>query len=330
MDITMINAYLDGKKYAFQGATTENESLLKRAIWIDLLNPSEIEEKQVEKSLELDIPTREEMREIELSSRLYRDNGNLFMTTLMIACSDSPDPKLDSITMILTPKQLITVRYIEPQSFKLFFIRLKKMDSAHQQSSVALFIELLDTTVDRLADILEMVGHHLDDSSQTIFRSRAENKSVERLNYRQLLQHIGAYGDLNSKARESLITFNRLISFFGQIKGAKLNEDLQPRLVTISKDIESLSNHADFLSTKVNFLLDATLGMVNIDQNNTIKIVSVAAVVFLPPTLIASIYGMNFKFIPELSWYLGYPIAIGLMILAAWLPYKYFKRRGWL
>ncbi len=323
----MIIACLDHKTLELQAITAQNQALLKNAIWIDLLSPSKAEEAQVEQYLGLNIPTREEMGEIELSSRLYKENGTLFMTATMIALSDSPEPILDPVTFVLTQQQLITIRYIEPQSFKLFTAHLKKLDTIHVDAT-ALLIELLDATVDRLADILEFVGRRVDEYSKTIFRP--QNDGTVKLDYRQLMQQIGANGDLNTKARESLVTFNRLIAFFTQTAGSRIDNEGQLRLASLSKDIASLNDHANFLSTKVNFLLDATLGLVNIEQNNIIKIFSVAAVIFLPPTLIASIYGMNFHFIPELSWKYGYLFSIGLILLAAWLPYKYFKHRKWL
>lgn len=321
----MIIAYLKQNKFIPQEITIENQALLKEAIWIDLLIPSKEEEAQVEQQLGLDIPTREEMGEIELSSRLYKESDTLFMTASMIALSDSPDPLFDPVTFVLTQRQLITIRYIQPQSFKLFSSQLKKLDT--QIDATTFFICLLDATVDRLADILELVSRRIDEYSKTIFRPQDDNV---KLDYRKLLQQIGTNGDLNTKARESLLTFNRLIAFFTQTMNAKIDNDGQLRLASLSKDISSLNDHANFLSTKVNFLLDATLGLVNIEQNNIIKIFSVAAVIFLPPTLIASIYGMNFQFIPELSWKYGYLFSVGLILLAAWLPYKYFKYRKWL
>lgn len=323
----MITAFLDLKMLEPHEITANNQALLKEAIWIDLLSPSKEEEAQVEQCLGLSIPTREEMVEIEFSSRLYRENGTLFMTATMIAQSDSPDPKLDPVTFVLTQQQLITIRYIEPQSFKIVTSHLKKLDTTHCDATV-LLIELLDATVDRLADMLELVGHRLDEYSKTIFRP--PNDATVKLDYRQLMQQIGANGDLNTKARESLVSFDRLITFFGQTAGSRIDNEGQLRLATLSKDISSLGDHANFLSTKVNFLLDGTLGMVSIEQNNIIKIVSVAAVIFLPPTLVASIYGMNFHFMPELSWKYGYLLSVGLIVLVAWLPYKYFKHRKWL
>lgn len=323
----MLVAYLNQKNFSPQEITAENQALLKEAIWIDLLSPSKEEEAQVEQCLDIDIPTRDDMVEIELSSRLYKENDIVFMTATMIAQSDSPHPKLDPVTFMLTPQQLITIRYIEPQAFKIVSAHSKSLGTTPKDATT-LFMDFLDAIVDRLADTLELVGHRLDDYSKIIFRS--QNKTTPKLDYRKLMQTMGANGDLHTKARESLITINRLIIFFGQTVGAKINNEGQLRLETLNKDIASISDYANFLSTKVNFLLEATLGMVNIEQNNIIKLFSVAAVIFLPPTLIASIYGMNFHIMPELSWKYGYLFSIGMILLAAWLPYKYFKYRKWL
>ena len=323
----MLVAYIAGKKLEPQIITEENKALLKEGLWIDLLTPSKVEEQLVEHYLGLDIPTREEMVEIEISSRLYKDNSTLFLTATMIAQHESPDPILDPVTFILTPDQLITMRYIEPRSFKILSNKLQKTDQS-KYDAFTLLIDLLDITIDRLADTLELVGHRLDEYSKSIFRPQKDTEN--KLDYRQLMQQIGANGDLNTKARESLVTFNRLVGFFGHTEDSRIDYDKQARLATVGKDIDSLSDHANFLSTKINFLLDATLGLVNIEQNNIIKIFSVIAVIFLPPTLVASIYGMNFHIMPELSWKYGYLLAIVMILLAAWLPYRYFKYRKWL
>jgi magnesium transporter len=252
----MIVACLARNTLEIQQITSENQALLKEAVWVDLLSPSREEEAQVERCITLEIPTPEEMQEIELSSRLYKDNDALFMTAMMIAQSDSPDLKLEPVTFVLTPQQLITIRYIETQAFKLFRSQLQKIDITHRDA-ISLLIELLDTIIDRLADILELVGRHLDDYSKTIFRPQLHNTAM-KLDYKELLQKIGANGDLNTKARESLVTFNRLITFFGQTAGSKIDSEGHLRLASLNKDILSLSDHADFLSSEVNFLLNAT------------------------------------------------------------------------
>lgn len=321
----MILAYYDEPRLKAEQINDSTLHKLPKAIWIDLVNPSREEEMQVETYLSLDVPTREEMREIELSSRLYKSNDTLFMTAAMIAQSDSPLPQQDAVSFVLTRQQLITIRYIEPQAFKLFIARLQKIENARHHPA-SLLIELLDAVVDRLADILERVSHNLEEYSKTIF----QQETTKKFTHLQLLQKIGFNGDLNSKIGESLITFNRLITFFGQSAESQIDSSGHLKLSTLSKDISALSDHANFLSNKVSFLLDATLGMIHIEQNAIIKIFSVAAVIFLPPTLIASIYGMNFTVMPELSWKFGYSMAIVMMLFSSWLPYKYFKRRKWL
>lgn len=318
----IIACYMD-EKLKLEEINNFNQSLLYKAIWIDLLNPSSEEEKLIENALNLNIPTREEMQEIELSSRLYKENDLLFMTATMVAQSSSSSPKQDAVTFLLSQKQLVTIRYIEPQAFKLFSSIIPKLKITNPAS---LLTELLDATIDRFADVLELISRQLESYSKKIFRPEDPNNTA----YHNLLQQLGINGELNTKIVESLVTFSRLILFFDQSVGEQLEVNDHARLVTLSKDINSLNDHANFLSNKISFLLEATLGMVQIEQNAIIKIFSVAAVIFLPPTLIASIYGMNFHFMPELQWKHGYILAIGLMLLASWLPYKYFKYKKWL
>lgn len=325
----MIIAYLKKDKLEPRKVTIDDAQVLQKAIWIDLLCPTHEEEVFVEKLLELDVPTIEEMQEIELSSRLYKMDNALFMTATVLAKSETLAPKNDVITLIVTPNKLITVRYVESQSFSLFISRLTRMTVTHYDIE-HLVIEFLESAIDRLADILERIGHRIDEYSQLIFNPQKAEQLYQKLDYKQLLQTIGMNGDLNTKSQESLVSFNRLITFFEQATLSTFDTTALSRLATLNKDINSLSNHANFLSNKVIFLLEATLGMVNIEQNNIIKIFSIASVILLPPTLIASIYGMNFHFMPELRWYWGYPLSIGLMLISAWFPYMYFKKRKWL
>ncbi|OGT38157.1 MAG: magnesium and cobalt transport protein CorA [Gammaproteobacteria bacterium RIFCSPHIGHO2_12_FULL_37_14] len=325
----MIITYLSEKKLKPETITMDNQAALNSALWVDLLNPTKEEEVWVESTLCLDIPTREEMQEIELSSRLYEENGALFMTVTMVAKSTSPEPTSDAVTLILTKTKLITVRYIEPHSFSLFTSYMAKLPLQSHNAN-ALLVELLDASIDRLADILENVSSQLDNYSNVIFHSELNEKYSKKTDYKTLLQRIGASGDLNTKVQESLISFNRLMIFFGKKYSSEFDSSIQSKLTMIADDTKSLKDHVTFLSNKVNFLLDATLGMVNIEQNNIIKIFSIAAVILLPPTLVASVYGMNFEFMPELKWHWGYPFAIMLMLISAWLPYKYFKLKKWL
>ncbi len=300
------------------------------AIWVDLVSPTAEEEKLLETRLGLDIPTREEMEEIEVSSRLYYEEGAAFMTAQLPARTDTDDLLMAPVTFVLSGDKLITVRYHEPRAFKTFPQRAAKV-SLGCTNGEAVLVALLEAIVDRLADILERAQRDVDAISHAIFDIEVGTRSDETQNLNQVLHEIGRKGDLSSNIRDSLLSLQRLAGFFGQLTTQRRSDkDLRGRVKTLSRDVQSLTDHSSFLSQKITFLLDATLGMINIEQNTIIKIFSIAAGVFLPPTLIASIYGMNFVYMPELKWPLGYPLAFVLMVLSALLPYWYFKRRGWL
>lgn len=325
----MITAYFNETHLKPTLISVDNAESLKHAAWIDLLAPSREEELVVERMVGINIPTREEMQEIEVSSRLYAEGDALFMTVVMIMRSQSDDPVTDAVTLILQPDLLITVRYIEPQSFVLFSTQLTKLQKK-PCSGTQLLVELIDASIDRLADILENISHQLDAYSKMIFNVKPNNPQTTTPDFQLHLRLIGKKGDLTTKVQESLVTYGRMLTFLQQSLGEKMNENLKKRVAMLSRDVTSLMDYVSFLSNKLYFLLDATLGMVSIEQNNIIKIFSIAAVIFLPPTLVASIYGMNFLHMPELSWRFGYPIAIGLMLLAAFLPYQFFKMKKWL
>jgi magnesium transporter len=301
----------------------------EEALWIDLLNPTREEEKKVERALKFNVPTREEQQEIEASSRLYQENGAYFMTATLLYHSEQGDPRTTPVTFILAGQRLVTVRYAEPRAFSIYVARCNRADT-DLKTGAAVLIGLLETIIDRLADFIERLQAEVEGLSHSIFEIKGGAASRQR-RFDVMLRAIGREGEITSKARESAHSFGRLLTFL--IHAANERKEVKPlqaRIRTAARDVTSLTDHATFLSGKIVFLLDATLGMINIQQNDIIKIFSVAAVVFLPPTLIASIYGMNFRHMPELDWWFGYPLAITLMILAAVVPYLYFKRRGWL
>jgi magnesium transporter len=308
------------------------ENALERAdsfVWIDLVSPSPEEEAALEARLGVDVPTREEMEEIEISSRLYQDRGAVFMTANLPAQTDQDHPVMAPVTFILAGPRLITVRYHEPRAFVTFPLRASRVDLGCGNGE-AVLVALLEAIIDRLADVLERAGREIDATSRSIFRHKGSRPTVSR-DFQGMLEEIGRKGDLISNIRDSLATMERLIGYLGHVTLQRKSEaDLRARVKTLARDASSLNDYVSFLSQKTTFLLDATLGMVNIEQNAIIKIFSVAAVAFLPPTLIASVYGMNFRTMPELAWPYGYPLALGLMVVSAVLPYLYFKRRGWL
>ncbi len=302
---------------------------LQLLVWVDMVDPSPLEEATVEQQLGLNVPTKEEMDEIEISSRLYSDQDAAFMTVILPAQSEGDDPEMLPVSFVLAAHRLITVRYHDPRAFQTFPVRAGKV-AMGCETGEGVLLALLETIVDRLADILERAGRDIDGISRGVFKRRSA-KPTQTKDFQAVLETIGQKGDLVSKIRDSLATLDRLTGFLSQVTlQRKSAKEARDRVKTLSRDVRSLSDHASFLSQKITFLLDATLGMISIEQNAIIKIFSVAAVVFLPPTLIASVYGMNFQHMPELSWPFGYPLAIGLMIISAIVPYLYFMRRGWL
>ena len=302
---------------------------LQQAIWVDLFNPTNEEEAITETALGIDIPMREEMEEIEISSRLYFEEDAAFMTATLPANTDSDDPLLAPVTFVLSGERLVTVRYHDPRAFQTFPARAIRASMGCQNGSWVL-VCLLEAQVDRLADVLERAGRDITKISRDVLQQSGA-PVIKNLDYQAILGAIGRKGDLTANIRECLVSLERMIGFLGQVATqGKNDKDLRARIKTLSRDALSLTDHAGFLTQKITFLLDATLGLINIEQNNIIKIFSVAAVVFLPPTLVASVYGMNFKIMPELGWPFGYPVALLLMAISAVLPYWFFKRRGWL
>ncbi len=297
-------------------------------VWVDLLNPTADEETLLEARLGMDVPTREEVERLEFSGRLYKEDDAVVMTATLAAHTDSDDLLLVPVAFVITDGKLITVRYHEPRVFKTFPQRASEANLGCADGE-AVLVAMLEAIVDRITDILERAEEEIDGISRDIFRSEDPRRGGRQL--MTTLQLIGRKGDMCSNIRDCLVSLQRLAGFFGQVLVDRGNaKELRGRVKTLEHYLGSLGDHASFSSQKVTFLLDATLGMINIEQSNIIKIFSIAAGVFLPPTLIASIYGMNFKFIPEFDWPWGYPFALVLMVASAVLPFWYFKRRGWL
>ncbi|MFZ1468066.1 MAG: magnesium transporter CorA family protein [Paracoccaceae bacterium] len=326
----MITAYRAeaGRLRAIEGAMPADPTGI---VWIDLHEPDAAEETQLETALGIEIPTREDMQEIEVSSRLYSEEGALFLTAQVLATPDGLPPELGPVTFVLTPDRLVTVRYHAPRSIKVFAERAAAQSMGCTGGQTTL-LALMETVVDRLADILEGESRKLDFLTKAIFDAHRPNGKAQTLAV--VLQRIGRAEDMNSKTEESLSTLLRVLGFLATPTGgaavAALKGVEKVRLKTLSHDIRSLQETAARQARKIQFQLDATLGVINIRQADIIKIFSVVAFVFLPPTLIASIYGMNFVYMPELKWPLGYPMALGLMALSALLPYAFFRWKKWL
>ncbi len=298
-----------------------------KLVWIDIMSPTKEDENKIESFFSIDIPTREEMHGIEISSRLYKENSALYLTATLITQIDANNTETHSVTFILKDNVLITLRYSELKSFDVFLNRISKKQDCDIKTNFDVLMGIMDSIIDAASDSLKIIGTGLDGISKSIFRAFPEDQG-KKGNLQNILGKIGKLGDLNGKFSESLLSLSQLFIYLINLSGSK--QFYKKAIDTHTKDIESLITHTNYLSTRVNLLLDASLGMINIRQNAIIKIFSVASVVFLPPTLIASIYGMNFDFMPEVKWTYGYPFAITLMCLSAVLPYYYFKKKGWL
>lgn len=304
-------------------------------IWIDLIEPVAEEVSYVEKIAGLSLPTFDDLTEIESSSRLYTENGALFMSAPLVFKATSGFPEVTPVGFVLTRKRLITIRFADLSAFKSFHDRAAKPEAVHQ-SSAGVLVGLLDAVVDRMADVLEGVGADLDATSKRVFREnlkksgamRAANR--ENADMRALLRRIGRAGDLASTIRDSLLGVSRMIPYITGLADEWLPEEVKPHLKTLRQDAMSLNDYEVHLTNKVQLLLDATLGLINIEQNNIFKVLTIVSVAGIPPTLIASMYGMNFRHMPELEWAWGYPWGLGLIALGTIIPLVWFKIRGWM
>ena len=307
------------------------EQAISPALWYDLLSPTPEDVKEVEAALHISIPTREEMEDIELSARLYQEDGAAFLTMTALTNLDSDEPAKMPVTFILRGPTLVTVRYADAKPFSVFCHRALRGNGHSYETGEDVMLGLIESVIDRMADVLERLGNEIDLLSHEVFRSKKATSSKKTRDLEAVIEQLGRKGDFLSGVRESLVSVSRLAAYHAAIEtpARRPSKEIRQLVKLVQRDASSLGDHAAFLSGKINFLLDATLGLINLEQNQIIKIFTVASVVFPPPTLVASVYGMNFELMPELQWHLGYPWAVGLMVLSALVPFLYFKRRGW-
>jgi magnesium transporter len=291
-------------------------------IWIDLVRPTREEELAVEAALGLELPTIEEMEALEPSSRLYQESGATFMTVSLLRHGGGEiAPFATPATFVLASGMLITLRYEDLKAFALYS---ERAPSSAVGSGSAALLGLLDAIVERVAQVLDGTGDSVEQVSQAIF------KRPDGGDFRPLLTGLAAAQSVTSLIRTTLVSLSRLLSYAALAPEIGGDADCKAHLESLQRDVQSLTDHTGHLSTQMSFLLDAALGLINIEQNGIIKFFSVVAVVFMPPTLVASIYGMNFAVLPELHWRFGYPMALLLMLVVGILPVVWFKRRGWL
>ncbi len=298
-----------------------------QAIWIDLFAPTADEVATVA-TLGVEVPTLEDMEEIEISNRLYREGGIDYMTVQLTGHSETSGPISGPVTFILSPSRLVTVRHHATRPFETYPTRADRVGPGCVSAN-RLFLSLVEEIVGRLADLLESAGRSLDHTSRSVFVPGHRGKNQKRLEV--ALRQIGREAELLGNIRLALLTLHRALGFYGQTaRDRRGDEGLSNVLKDLRRDIDALEVHIDYLSQRIALTSDATLGMINLEQNSTVRIVSVVAVLFLPPTLIASIYGMNFAVMPELAQPWGYPAALGAMLASSVAAYLYFRWKNWL
>jgi magnesium transporter len=299
-------------------------------IWIDLLNPTEDEQKFVERRTGLRIPSIEALSEIESSSRLIADHGAIYLSTPLVAQGDTADYYLSPAGFILTRSVLVTVRFAALSTFDA--VAGKVRDDETLRSSAGVFTSLMEAIVDRGADVLERLAGELDKISRSVFRGDP-NKKRHTVRSNEALRHalakIGTIGDRLSQARDVFLGIDRIVPFVVSLRHDWIIPEFESRLAAVAKDTASLNAYEEHLSNKVQFLLDAVLGFITIEQNDLFKILTIVSVVGIPPTVMAGIWGMNFKSMPELGWEFGYPLSLAIIVLSAVIPLIWFKWRGW-
>ncbi len=310
--------------------TSSNTDLPGHVIWIDLIDPTAGELQFVESRANVHVPSKEALSEIEASSRHSIEHGVLYLSTPVVARGDTPDAHLTPAGFILSPKLLVTVRYAALSPFDTVAERLRTDEEL--ASSIGVFTTLLEAIVDRGADVLERLGAETDQISRSVFRGDSSDRkhpvrSTKVL--RSTLSTVGTIGERVSQARDVLLGIGRIASFTSDLAHEWIPSEFRVRLGAVTKDIASLNDYQAQVASKVQFLLDAVLGYITIEQNDLFKVLTIASVVGIPPTVMAGIWGMNFEFMPELDWAWGYPLALITILLSVGIPLAWFKVRGW-
>ena len=322
----MLRAYGPGCDGSMIEATAG--SIPDGATWIDLEEPTHDEERLVERCIGVGVPTQEELAEIEPSSRLYERDGAQYLTVSVLCGVVDGNPTTTPIGFVMAKDRLVTIRYATPKPIRAFTEHVQREPELARDADTVL-VRLLDAIIDRLADELEAVSSELEQISSHIFAPDLRARRIPAARLTALLTRIGRSQTLLAKIRYSSVSMSRMLSFLSG-SGREQLKGIQDPIRSLVRDTTSLSQHADFLTDNVLFLLDAALGLISIEQNAAMKVFSWVAVVLMPPTLLAGIYGMNFRNFPELEWQFGYPFAIGLMLASAVIPFWILKRLRWI
>jgi magnesium transporter len=311
----------------------EAESLPSEVTWVDAFDPTPEERTRLERLMGTSIPTHEDLLEIESSSRLSADEDALVMSLPAMVKDETGYPKSTPIGFILTPDRVATIRFDRLPSFENLSRSLCDR-GALAEGGLGSAISLFEMIVDQLADMLERIGEDLDGISRQIFANNLVTAKTHRPLHSNrilttLLHAVGRNADLASKVSETLLGMSRIPPFLTTSIPTQLTPERKTRLKTVAADTKSLHEYQEHLSNKAQFLLDAVLGLANIEQNNVFRVLTVVSVIGIPPTFFASMYGMNFKTMPEYDWTYGYPYGLTLIALSAIAPAVWFKVKGW-
>ncbi len=316
----MLMAFTLSKGLLEQVAINAATDLLPEVIWVDAIAPTEEEREWLREAYRQELPTIDDLYEIEATSRFYENEHGLHISSYFLNYADENSENI-SAAFIFSGERIFTLREEELAAFRLFRLRARK-GLVNLTNSKSIMLGLCETKVENLADIVERIAADLEKTSRQVL-GNAEQDDME-----QVLTDLARQEDINGKVRISMVDLQRMLYLL--LRSGLLNAEQGERLRDIIRDSESLIASTAFLFDKIKFLLDTTLGFINVNQNKIIKIFSVASVVFLPPTMIASVYGMNFDLMPELNWHFGYPWALLLMLLSAVAPYLWFRKKKWL
>lgn len=312
-----------------EGQLKANEGLLDKSVWVDLLDPTPEERKLIRESCHVELPLHHELYQLEYSNRFYEEHHNLFLSFSLVTKA-APMPESHVVTYILSEERLITLRYSDPNPITTYIDQVRKQGLKIDGPS-EIFIQLINKMAGRVADLFELIGSETESLSISLINT-VNNPfgSESSTNLNTTLKGINRLEALLSKNLQSLGSLSLMLGFLHHFEHQYIRSNALLELETIKQDVVNLHKHGDYLNQKLGFLLQSNLGLINIQQTQIIKVFTVLAMVFMPPTLIASIYGMNFRHMPELDLVWGYPIAMALMLLAAIVPYQYFKRKGWI
>jgi magnesium transporter len=308
---------------------SESSSAAIAVAWIDLLHPTSEERASVEGGYGIGLPSREELSGVELSSRISLKDGVLYLSMPTVSHMSELEHAPSPLGFVLSKNLLVTIRYAQLYAFDTVAERCAKGEGI--LSSVEAFTALVDEMVELSADLIERIAADLDEVSRGVFSKLGKQKHVTRSNeeLRGVLTSVGNAGERLSRIRDGVLGLQRIVPFVAGVEQDWIPANVRARLRATQSDLTSLAEYETHLSDKAQFLLDAVLGFINTKQNDIFQVLTVISIVGIPPTLVASIYGMNFKNMPELSWAWGYPYSLAVILLSGILPIVWFKWRRW-